>query len=192
MKTTPNKLSKMNGIFRDLQVRRYQKQAVWDRRKIQENCEKMQHQLLVEMKANWPMEPTRDDRSVRHAVIARVEGDLKRTKASSSNLSNEELVRMAKRAQDDVMGAKELIADKAFKELRLKDYVVPEAMVKHKSLLSSHAQDKIKKRRWGVVDRFLTWYLGDYKSYQRPWEQKPESESTSNGSRKSAEETKKE
>jgi hypothetical protein len=178
-----NSITNRFSAFPAIQARQYQKPSL-DRANVQKNCEELQHALLVEMKTNWPIEPSRDDRSVRHAVIARVEDEIKR----KNELSTEELLKQTKRARDDIVGAQELIADEAFKELKLEKYIVPQALQKHNTLLSSHAQQKIRNRRWGFVDRFLTWYLGDYKSYQRPWDKKPaeSSPSTSTATAESA------
>lgn len=156
-----NRFTNINGPFRGLQSRSYQR-PVLDRTKLLKTLEELQRNVLVELKANWPVEPTRDDRSIRHSIIARIESDAKR----KADLTTEEILQLIQRTRDDLSGAQELIADKSFKELKLKDYVVPEALKKHKTLLTSRAQDKIKKRRWGFVDRFLTWYMGDYKSYE--------------------------
>jgi hypothetical protein len=132
-----------------------------DPRNIQKNCEETQRNLLVELKTKWPVEATRDDRSIRHTIIERVEKELKQKDKPEDSFRN------GMRANDDLKGAKLLVSDKSFNDFKLKNYLVPDTVSKHSALLTSESQKKIKTRKWGMSDRFLTWILGDYEKYKQ-------------------------
>jgi hypothetical protein len=46
-------------------------------------------------------------------------------------------------------------------QYRLEAYVVPPVLEKQEKLLSTRSQKKMKGRKWGFIDRILTWYFDD-------------------------------
>lgn len=119
-------------------------------------------QLTAELKLNWPVESSREDRSIKQKILARIADFQKNIDQRSIEELKEEKVRSLR----DLQGCQELISNKSYKDFKLKEFIVPKTVMKHEKLLNTESQKKIKKRKWGIFDRFMTWYIGDYSKYR--------------------------
>jgi len=71
----------------------------------------------------------------------------------------QEIAALGKQAQEDLKAILAILQNTAFKQYKLDSYIVPDAVKNAEKLLSSASQNKIARRRFGRLDRFLTWFL---------------------------------
>lgn len=90
--------------------------------------------------------------------MARFEGQLAQIQSSSDA---NEVGLIGARVQSDVRALLALLRNERFAAHKLSEYVVPEVVQRHEKLLSTRNQAKIVGRRFGWLDRLMTWYLSD-------------------------------
>eukprot|EP01124_Arcella_intermedia_P016667 TRINITY_DN23272_c0_g1_i1.p1 TRINITY_DN23272_c0_g1~~TRINITY_DN23272_c0_g1_i1.p1 ORF type:complete len:173 (-),score=27.87 TRINITY_DN23272_c0_g1_i1:54-572(-) len=113
---------------------------------------------LLKHATKWPLEEGREDRSLKHPLVKRLEEEISTIEQATDV---RDVMKLGTKAQKDLDAIISLLRNKSFKEYRLKEYRVPEVVNQEKKLLSSATQKKIDKRKWGKLDRFLAWYLSE-------------------------------
>lgn len=128
------------------------------------------HKQLIHQTKKWPLEAGREDRSLKHDLLPRLEQQLKDLAESSEQ---KQVYELGQRSQEELVAVTDLLSNKFFKQVctvdvlfspyqyKLEAYAVPDVVEKQEKLLSSKSQKKMKNRQWGIFDRFLTWYLDD-------------------------------
>ena len=136
------------------------------------------HEALTQAR-KWPTEPGREDRcpfslcpsalclslshhgaslcsGLRDVLVARLEAQLSLAQSSGDAA---EVAALGARVQADLRALLALLKNASFSAHTLSAYVVPEVVQRHAQLLSTRAQHKIASRRFGWLDRLLSWYL---------------------------------
>eukprot|EP01126_Amoeba_proteus_P065280 TRINITY_DN9257_c0_g1_i1.p1 TRINITY_DN9257_c0_g1~~TRINITY_DN9257_c0_g1_i1.p1 ORF type:complete len:184 (-),score=38.13 TRINITY_DN9257_c0_g1_i1:36-587(-) len=116
-----------------------------------------QKDILAQVR-KWPLESGREDRSLKHPLLLRLERDLELMRDTDDRM---ELVALANKSKEEYKAVTDLIEGNYFKKHKLENYIVPNMVSKQEKFLSSKAQAKIKQRKWGFLDRFFTWYFDD-------------------------------
>eukprot|EP01127_Copromyxa_protea_P007375 TRINITY_DN17286_c0_g1_i1.p1 TRINITY_DN17286_c0_g1~~TRINITY_DN17286_c0_g1_i1.p1 ORF type:complete len:178 (+),score=38.54 TRINITY_DN17286_c0_g1_i1:3-536(+) len=116
------------------------------------------HRQLLNQFKKWPIEEGREDRSIKTDMVPFLE---KRLSELNEATDKERIMELGTRSQKDLTAVTDLLGNKYFKQYRLEAYAVPPILEKQSTLLSSKSQQKMRKRRWGFLDRLLTWYLED-------------------------------
>jgi len=115
------------------------------------------HQELLRQAKLWPTEKGREDRCIKHPLIDRLENDIKSIEEITDVVK---LIQMGKKANGEIQSVKDLIQNKYHNEFKLAvEYLVPDVVKQEKILLSTRAQDKMRKKKWGHKDRLLTWWF---------------------------------
>jgi len=113
---------------------------------------------LLKHAKKWPLEEGREERSLKHPLIKRIEQELKTIERSDDQ---KEILKLGQKGQKDLEAMFALLRNQSFRKYKLEEYRVPSVVNQEKKLLATKTQIKVKRRKWGQIDRFLSWYLSE-------------------------------
>jgi len=127
-------------------------------KQVQNSAAAIYGELLKHLN-KWPLEEGREDRSLKHLLLPRLQNELD-TIERSTDVS--EILNLGNKGQRELQAVIDLMTNTAFKKHKLDmEYLFPDAVHKEKTLLSTATKIKVAKKRYGSLDRFLAWYLSD-------------------------------